>query len=291
MSDNFETFRPLLFAIAYRMLGSAMEAEDIVQEAYLRYSATPPEHIRSLKPFLSTVVTRLCLDQLKSARAQRETYFGPWLPEPVLTEPPAFGSSPGHDDAFALTALNESLSMAFLVLLENLNPVERAVFLLREVFDYDYAEIAGMVGKSESACRQIFHRARQFVSAQKPRFSSTPEEHRAIFGQFLQACAVGDLNGLMAVLAADVTAWSDGGGKASAAIRPVLGRENVAALMLGLLRRKPADAQMEFAEINGQAGIILREQGAALVVITADVAQGQITALRLVRNPDKLRGI
>jgi RNA polymerase sigma-70 factor (ECF subfamily) len=278
MSDTFETYRPLMFAIAYRMMGSAMEAEDIVQDAYLRYQAAPAESIRALKPFLTTVVTRLCLDQLKSARSQREEYIGHWLPEPLVTAPDG-----------DLSALNDSLSMAFLVLLEQLNPVERAVFLLREVFDYEYSEVAAMVGKSEPACRQAFHRARQHINAQRPRFDSTPEEHSTIFGQFLQACAQGDMNGLVALLAADVTAWSDGGGKVSAALHPLLGRDKVAAFMLGLFKRRPQDVSIEFAEINGRAGLIVREGQAVAVVITADVAGGQITALRLIRNPDKLR--
>ncbi len=286
-TETFESYRPLMFALAYRMLGSAMEAEDIVQEAYLRYLSVEPHSIRSLKAFLTTVVTRLSLDRLKSAQAQRESYFGPWLPEPLLTEQ-ALAESPSTDPA-VLTALNESLSLALLTLLEKLNPLERAVFLLHEVFDYAFAEIAAMVGKSEAACRQALHRARQFINAERPRFSSTAEEHQAIFGQFMQACTAGDLDGLLATLSADVTAWSDGGGKASAATRPIFGRDAVAAMLLGLLRRMPPDAQMELAPINGRLGIVVRQAGAAVVVMSADVAQGKVTALRFIRNPDKLR--
>jgi RNA polymerase sigma-70 factor (ECF subfamily) len=286
-SELFESYRPLMFGLAYRMLGSAMEAEDIVQEAYLRYLSAEPHSIRSLKAFLTTVVTRLSLDHLKSARVQRESYFGPWLPEPLLTG--QSGSEALSTDPDALTALNESLSLALLTLLEKLNPVERAVFLLREVFEYDFAEIATMVGKSEAACRQALHRARQFINAESVRFSSTAEEHRVIFGQFMQACLAGDLDELLATLSADVSAWADGGGKAKAATRPIFGREGVAALLLGLLRRMPPDAQLELAEINGRLGILVRQAGAVVVVMSADVAQGKITALRFIRNPDKLR--
>lgn len=286
-SETFESYRPLMFALAYRMLGSAMEADDIVQEAYLRYSSAEPHSIRSPKAFLTTVVTRLSLDHLKSAQAQRESYFGPWLPEPLLTGQSVSEALSADPDA--LTALNESLSLALLTLLEKLNPLERAVFLLHEVFDYAFAEIAAMVGKSEAACRQALHRARQFINAERPRFRSTAEEHQAIFGQFIQACTAGDLDGLLATLSADVTAWSDGGGKASAATRPVFGRKAVAAMLLGLLKRMPSDAHMELAEINGRLGILVRQAGAVVVVMSADVAQGKVTALRFIRNPDKLR--
>ena len=205
---QFESYRPLMFSIAYRMLGSVTEAEDIVQEAYLRYQAMPPDQIVSHKAFLSTIVTRLCLNQLQSARAQREAYIGPWLPEPVLT---------GVDERFAPpqhAELHESLALAFLVLLEQLTPVERAVFLLREVFDYDYAEIAAIVGKAEAACRQLFSRAKRHIAAGRPRFTPSPEAHRQIFTQFLRAVEQGELDGLMQLLADDVELWVDGGGKA-----------------------------------------------------------------------------
>src|SRR3954466_16146302 len=204
---QFEAYRPLMFSIAYRMLGSVTEAEDIVQEAYLRYQATPTDEIVSHKAFLSTIVTRLCLNQLQSARAQREAYIGPWLPEPVLT---------GVDERFAplqQAELHESLALAFLVLLEQLTPLERAVFLLREVFDYDYAEIAAIVGKAEAACRQLLRRAKQHIADHRPRFKPTPEAHRQILTHFLQAVGSGELAGLLAMLADDVELWADGGGK------------------------------------------------------------------------------
>jgi RNA polymerase sigma-70 factor (ECF subfamily) len=283
IGQDFEALRPLLFAIAYRMLGSAVDAEDIVQEAYLRYQAADPHSIRSTKAFLTTVVTRLAIDHLKSARRQRESYVGAWLPEPLLT---TAGDQPAD-----LAALNDSLSTAFLVLLETLNPVERAVFLLREVFDYDYAAIAEIVGKSESACRQALHRAREAVRSGKPRFHSTADEHRLVFTRFLEACGQGDVQGLEEVLAADVTAVSDGGGKASAATRPLHGSKVVAAFMLGLFKRAPAGLQYELTEINGRTGLIVRQNGAAVVAIMADVVDGKVAAVWAMRNPDKLQGL
>jgi RNA polymerase sigma-70 factor, ECF subfamily len=204
--ETFETYRPLLFAIAYRMLGSAMEAEDIVQETYLRYQRASKDSIRQMKPFLTTILTRLCLDQLKSARAQRENYIGPWLPEPILTDDGAL-ITPNKDD---------SISMAFLVLLENLSPPERAVFLLREVFDYDYPEIAQIIGKEEAACRQLFHRAKKHITEHRPRYKSSPEAHQQITLRFMQAITEGDVNGLVSLLADEVALWSDGGGKVGA---------------------------------------------------------------------------
>src|SRR5262249_49660282 len=181
----FEEYRSLLFALAYRMLGSAMEAEDIVQEAYLRYRATPPQSIRTLKSLLTTIVHHLCINQLKSAQAQRETYVGPWLPEPIIT----------GDGASLLSPLRqitdrdrESISMAFLVLLESLSPLERAVFLLREVFDYQYADIAQITGRNDAACRQLFSRAKKHISAHRPRFPASPEAHAKMVGRFMKAC-------------------------------------------------------------------------------------------------------
>lgn len=278
--QDFEALRPLLFAIAYRMLGSAIDAEDVVQEAYLRYQATDPHSIRSTKAFLTTVATRLSIDHLKSARRQRERYVGAWLPEPLLT---TAGDQPGD-----LAALNDSLSTALLVVLETLSPVERAVFLLHDVFDYDYAAIAEIVGKSEGACRQAMHRARGAVRSGRPRFHSTPDEHRLVFTRFLEACAAGDVEGLEAVLAADVTAIADGGGKASAATRPLHGPKVVAALMLGLFKRAPEGLQYEITELNGRTGLIIRQEGVAVVTFTAQVAGGKITAIWAMRNPDKL---
>lgn len=276
MSNSFEEHRGYLFGIAYRMLGSVMEAEDIVQEAYLRYQNVPPESIQSPRAFLSTIVTRLCLDQLKSAREKRETYIGPWLPEPLLTE------------SQHVTDL-ESLSLAFLVLLEKLTPVERAVFLLREVFDYDYAEIARMVDKDKAACRQIFSRAKKHIHANRPRFESTPEAHQAMLGRFLMACEAGDLDGLMNLLAEDVTSWSDGGGRVAAAIWPISGRSRVAQFWHGLVSKRPANMSFEITPFNGRASLMIRLDDQPYGVLTIDTDGQSIHAVRIIVNPDKLQ--
>lgn len=283
-TDPFESYRPLLFSIAYRMLGSAMEAEDIVQEAYLRYRATDPDSIRSLKGFLTTVVNNLCLDHLKSARVQREAYIGPWLPEPVLT----------GDGASLLSPLRqigdqESISMAFLVLLESLSPLERAVFLLREVFDYEYAEIAQITGRDEAACRQLFSRAKKHVSEHRPRFQASPEAHNRMLGKFLEACQVGEMDGLMSLLAEEVTVWSDGGGKVFAARHPIHGREKVARFFAGIMAQAANyDYSVEVIEVNGKAALLVRVDGRVFNVITLDVDGDVIKAFRIVMNPDKL---
>jgi RNA polymerase sigma-70 factor (ECF subfamily) len=292
-TESFESYRPLMFSIAYRMLGSAMDAEDIVQEAYLRYQRTPADSIQSPRAWLSTVITRLCLNQLESARVQREQYIGPWLPEPILTNgdaSAAFTVAP-VSPAQQFNAL-ESISLAFLVLLESLTPVERAVFLLREVFDYDYEEIAAMVGKSEPACRQLFSRAKKHIAEHRPRFKSSPEEHRRLVTQFIEAVQNGELENLTHLLAEEVTLWSDGGGKVFAALTPLKGNALVARFLLGTRKLAPNMAKPEITDINGAAGVILRNaDGKAFVVITAEVDQGVICALRVVGNPDKLHNL
>ena len=198
--ESFEAYRSYLFAIAYRMLGSTMDAEDMVQETYLRYSATPPETIASLKAFLTTIIKRLCVDQLQLARRKRERYVGPWLPEPISTaEAPELANVEERVD------MEESISLAFLVLLEQLQPIERAVFLLREVFEYEYAEIATFLGKSEAACRQWFSRAKKHLSEHRPRFSASPDTHRQLITGFLQAVQAGEMTTLMNLLAEEVT--------------------------------------------------------------------------------------
>src|SRR5258707_38257 len=215
-AKQFEMYRPLMFSIAYRMLGSATEAEDIVQEAYLRYQTTSPEQIASHKALLTTIVTRLCLDHLQSAQVQRETYIGPWLPEPVLTE---------TNDLFApaqQAELHDSLSIAFLTLLEDLSPLERAVLLLHEVFDYEYPEIARMVGREEAACRQLYSRAKKHIAEHRPRFKPSQEAHRQMLNQFLEATSTGELDGFMQLLSEDVVLWIDGGGKARGAATHIL---------------------------------------------------------------------
>jgi len=281
---TFETYRPYLFAIAYRMLGSAMDAEDIVQETYLRYQTHRPEHIDSLKAYLTTILTRLCMDQLRLARRKRERYVGPWLPEPIQTDEAAEASDPERR-----VDMEESISLAFLMLLEQLQPFERAVFLLREVFGYEFAEIANILEKGEAACRRSFSRAKQHLRAHRPRFPASRETHQQLLTGFLRAVQVGDMAALTGMLAEDVTLWADGGGKVKgAATRPVYGRESVARFMVGTRRFWPDDAQVEPEEVNGQAALVVHIGGQPFTVLTVEVERGQIQAIRIVANPEKL---
>jgi RNA polymerase sigma-70 factor (ECF subfamily) len=234
---------------------------------------------------LSTIITRLCLDQLKSAQSKREDYFGMWLPEPLRTDSATMGKSPAQ-----VMGDLESLSFAFMVLLVKLSPVERAGFLLREGFDYDYAEIARIVQKEEAACRQILSRARRHIHDNRPRFESTREEHDQIFGQFLVAIQGGDLNGLMSMLSEDVASYSDGGGKRSAATRVIEGAERVAKFLLGLAKLGQDDYHIEVIEVNGKSAIVIYNNATHEVfsVMTVDIYEGKVHALRSVLNPDKL---
>lgn len=278
--EVFDDYRSLLFSIAYRMLGSVMEAEDIVQEAYLRWQRASGE-VRSPKAYLSTIVTRLCIDRLRSAR--REEYVGPWLPEPLLAEPAS--------DVADTAVLDESLSMAFLVLLESLTPTERAVFLLREVFDYDYPEVSRLVGKSEANCRQIARRARESVAARRPRFERSPEQQKRLTQRFVEVCSTGDMPALLELLADDITLWSDGGGKVRAALNPIQGPDRVARFIFGILRKAPSTFVVRVAPINGQSGIIGYVDGHPMSVLTLDTADGRIKAVRIIANPEKLRAV
>lgn len=226
--EPFETYRRSLFSLAYRMLGSATDAEDLVQETYLRYQAAPPQSIHSLQAYLTTILTRLCLNQLQLAQREREVYVGPWLPEPILTEEALEGSDPEKR-----AERQEAISLAFLVLLEQLQPFERAVFLLRKVFAYEFAEIATMLEKSESACRRSFSRARQHLIERRLRFKPVPEQHRQLLTSFQAAVERGDMTVLTHLLADNVTLWTDGGGKTrKALLRPICGREKVARMSL-----------------------------------------------------------
>ena len=282
--ESFETYRPYLFAIAYRMLGSAMDAEDMVQETYLRYQTTPPETIRSLKAFLTTILTRLCMDQLQLARRKREVYVGPWLPEPILTT-----TTPASEDPAERVEREESISLAFLVLLEQLQPFERAVFLLHEVFAYDFAEIAAMLDKSEAACRRSFSRAKLHLRAHRPRFPASPDTHRQMLTGFLQAAQAGEMAPLMNLLAEDVTLWVDSGGKVKgAATRPIHGRDAVARFSLGTRRFLPEGARVELAEVNGQPALIFRAGDRAFLVLTIEVEAQRIQTVRVMVNPEKL---
>src|SRR5215467_5554815 len=283
MVESFETYRSYLFAIAYRMLGSAMDAEDMVQETYLRYQATPPETIGSLKAFLTTIVSRLCMDQLHLARRKREQYLGPWLPEPIITaEAPELAKVEERVDEEA------SISLACLVRLEQLQPLERAVFLLREVFEYEYAEIATMLGKSEAACRRSFSRAKHHLAEHRPRFSASSETHRRLLASYFQAVETGEMTTLKELLAEEVTLWADAGGKIKqAALRPITGWDAVARFSLGTKRFLPEGAEAQVAEVNGQPALVVRALGQAVFVLTIEVEAGKIHTIRIIANPDK----
>ena len=282
-AESFETYRSYVFSIAYRMLGSVMDAEDMVQETYLRYQSGLPEDIRSLKAFLTTIVTHLCMDQLQLAYRQRESYLGPWLPEPLRT---SAGAPQGEEDAI----MHESLSLAFLTVLEQLQPVERAVFLLRQVFDYDYPDIAAFVGRKEAACRQIYSRAKRRLAAEQHHSSAPPEQHRQLMQAYLEAVRNGDGTRLMDILADDVTLVADGGGKvAGAALHPITGRSDVSRFSLSTRGRfLPLLARSEMSEVNHQPAIIVRDAGKAVLVMTLDIDAGLVRTVRFMANPDKL---
>ena len=282
-AEDFERYRSLLFSISYRMLGSVADAEDLVQEAYLRWREAPEAEVRSPKSYLSAVVTRLSIDRLRSARVKREEYVGPWLPEPLLSDRVEEGADP--------IELDESLSMAFLVLLESLNPVERAVFLLREVFDYDYEEISRIVGKSEDNCRQIARRARQSVAARRPRFDRSPAQEERLTERFVEACVSGDIEGLIGLLSEDVTLWSDGGGKVAAAPYPIHGPRAVARFLLGVLRTVPPGFSARPTQINRGRGVVGYVDGHATSVVALDFEDGRLRGIRIVVNPQKLRAL
>jgi RNA polymerase sigma-70 factor, ECF subfamily len=279
--EEFQELRPLLFAIAYRILGSVAEAEDAVQETWLRYESSPTQPT-STKAFLSAVVTRISIDVLRSARVRRETYVGPWFPEPLLTDP--------YEDPARSAELADSLSMAALLLLERLSPLERAVFVLREVFGFGFPEIAAAVGRSEPACRQLAVRARRHMEAGRPRFEADRREREELAARFFVALRNGDVDQLRELLAADVSMVGDGGGKAPALPKSVIGADNVARVLASifpLLAR--IEASMEQRELNGQPGAIIRDRDGKVVgTMMLDVIGGQIQTIRSVANPDKL---
>lgn len=279
--ELFNQHRSLLFAIAYRMLGTVTDAEDIVQETFLRWQQTAETTVKSAKNYLSTIVTRLCIDHLRSARVRREQYVGSWLPEPLMTEQ--------TDDPSAQVELADSISIAFLVVLERLSPIERAVFLLREVFEYDYDEIAQMVEKSPANCRQILKRSRQHIISQRPRFSVAHEQQEQITTKFLDATTKGDLQGLLSFLAKDITYWSDGGGKVSATLKPLHGAMKVARFFLAIRRKWLSNAVSRIVEINGKLSIVNYVDGCIFCVWMFDIADGCIQSFYSMRNPDKLK--
>jgi RNA polymerase sigma-70 factor (ECF subfamily) len=271
--------------LAYRMTGSVTDAEDILQEAYLRWERTDLQTVRQPKAFLSKVVTRLCLDTLKSARARRETYVGPWLPEPVLGE-----GAMAVDEA---TALAQDISMALLVALERLSPSERAAFLLHDVFDASYGEVADALGKSEAACRQLTSRARAHLQSVRPRYRTSKDEHERVVRAFGAAVLSGDVDGLQKVLAEDAVLYPDGGGRVLSALRPIYGSERVVRFLFGILKKFPLGegAQISERTINGGPGFFVEEEGRPVQTIAFDVQDGHIVAVYIVRNPDKLSRI
>jgi RNA polymerase sigma-70 factor (ECF subfamily) len=283
-AEEFEELRPLLFAIAYRLLGSVTEAEDAVQETWLRYQASPTQP-RSAKAFLSAAVTRISIDVLHSARVRREKYVGDWFPEPLLTDP--------YQDPERSAELADSVSMAALLLLERLSPLERAVFVLREVFGFGFPEVASMVGRSEAACRQLGVRARRHMDAGRPRFEADRRERDELASRFFDALREGDVEGLRELLAADVQLVGDSGGKAPQLARAIIGAENVARVLASvfpwLVR---IDVTLEPREVNGQPGAIFRDRDdKVLATLALDVLDGRIQTIHSVQNPDKLRHV
>jgi RNA polymerase sigma-70 factor (TIGR02957 family) len=281
-----EELRPRAFAVAYRMLGSVSEAEDIVQEALLRLHLTlqEGERIESPRAYLSTVVTRLCIDQLRSARVRRESYVGEWLPEPLVDD--------GRSDPADHAELADSLSLAFLVLLESLTPEQRAAFVLREVFDYPYEQIAAIIGTGEANTRQLVARARQHVDERRPRFEVSQQRRKQMARSFLAAFSNGDLQALEDLLAQDVVLHGDGGGRVRAIARPVHGRAKVARVLLSGMRATESFGGLSLREVqvNGQPGAMFSDAGGALVaVVVLDIADDHIQAVRAIANPDKLR--
>ena len=283
-TEEFEQLRPLLFAIAYRILGSVSEAEDAVQETWLRYQASPAQP-RSAKAFLSAVVTRISIDVLRSARVRREEYVGQWFPEPLLTDP--------YQDPERSAELADSVSMAALLLLERLSPLERAVFVLREVFGFGFPEVASAVGRSEAACRQLAVRARRHMDAGRPRFEADRREREKLATRFFGALREGDVEGLRELLAADVQLVGDGGGQAPQLARAIVGADNVARVLASVFPwLVQIDVTVEPHEVNGQPGAIFRARdNKVLFTLVLDVLDGQIQAIRSVINPDKLRHV
>ncbi len=278
--DDFTEHRALLFSIAYRMLGSVAEAEDLVQETFLRWQRQDAMTIEVPKAWLVATITRLAIDQLRSARRRREDYVGVWLPEPIVDE-----TAPAPD---ARAALADSLGVAFLFLLETLGPTERAVFLLREVFAYDYEAIAEIVGKSEANCRQLMSRAKRQLAQREPAPSTPMQEAEELVRRFLAACTTGQVGELLAVLAEDAVLYSDGGGRVRAAIRPIMGAQRISRFYAGLHERAFAGAQVELAKVNGEVGGVMRGRDGKVSVMAFAVQGNRIRAVYVVMNPEKL---
>ncbi|MFE0242821.1 RNA polymerase sigma-70 factor [[Kitasatospora] papulosa] len=283
----FQRYRSLLFSVAYRLLGSAADAEDAVQDAWIKWSAADRSQVADPKAYLVRIVSHLAMDRLRSTRHKREVYVGPWLPEPILT----------GGDASETVLDAESVSMAMLVVLETLSPLERAVFVLKEVFDFSHAEIADAVERSEAAVRQAAHRAREHVRSRRPRFPADRARQRDATERFFAAATGGDMNSLMELLSPDVTLWTDGGGKVRQALRPVVGASTVAAWFaaVGTVSYQgvePSDMRAELVEINGGTGMVFSAPDRVIATVTFDFdAEGRISAIHNVANPDKLGAV
>lgn len=276
----FQRERGRMFGIAYRMLGSVREAEDVLQDAYVRWHGVDHAAVERPGAYLSRLVTRLCLDALRSAHARRTEYFGVWLPEPLV--------GAAGDDPAAMHELADDLSLAFLLLLERLTPVERAVFLLRESFGFSHREVAEVVGRSEANCRQIERRARGHLAEAKRPAAADPAEHGRLLGRFLAAARDGDVEGLLEVLAADAVAYSDGGGRVRAAPNPIVGADRIARFFVGIVRKAPASWEPRLVSVNGRAGVLGLVEGHPYGVLSVEVEDGRIRSVFLVVNPDKL---
>ncbi len=286
--DPFTNLRTLLFSLAYRMLSTVSDAEDMVQETYLRWMQVDPTTVQSPKAYLCSVITRLCIDQLRSAKATRESYIGEWLPEPMLTDP-----NPDHNPT-ERAELAESLSMAFLQLMERLSPTERAAYLLHEVFDYGYDEIAEFLDSSEANCRQLVKRGKDHLAQTKTRFhASNNEERQRVLGQLMQACTTGDVHQIEQVLCADIVAYADGGGRRGAGLHPIVGATHVARLLIGLMGRAPEGYAMQMGQINGEPALIgtLKQQTELFNIMIFSVTENQVQNIYSLINPIKLRPI
>jgi RNA polymerase sigma-70 factor (ECF subfamily) len=289
----FDRHRRLLFSVAYQMLGSVADAEDVVQDAWLRWSADDRDDVADERAYLVRITTRLALDRLTSARARRESYVGPWLPEPLLTGTVPVASAPPAPEPTEAAELGEQVSLALLVVLETLSPAERAVFVLREVFGLSAAEVAGALGRTEAAVRQMAHRAREHVQARRPRFDADRTTQREVTERFFAACAGGDVEALLDALAPDVVLISDGGGKAKAALRPITGADKVARFLIGVAAQGATvpDPRIEIAEVNGAPAVVVWSAGEPFLSVSLEVVDGRIGQVLIVRNPDKLGGL
>ncbi|MFC5476922.1 RNA polymerase sigma factor SigJ [Massilia suwonensis] len=280
---QFEAVRPRLFAIAYRMLGTRADADDVVQDAWLRWHASAHDSVQTPEAWLVTIATRLAIDRLRSRKAEREAYIGWWLPEPLVEL--------DERTPETLAELSSDVSVAFMWVLERLAPEERAAFLLRQVFDHDYADIATMLGKTQAACRQLVHRAQERVRAQQPRFAVQPETHRALLGSFMQAAASGDRAAMKALMADEVSLVSDGGGKAKSFLRVLHGAGRVAGVYWSLEHAFPGRVAYRQARVNGEPGLLRYVEGRLESAHAFIVDEGRIVAAFVIRNPDKLLGL